>query len=109
MPVMDGLAATAQIRAYELEHCMRRTPSILALTANAMTHQIETWAGGDGRPCRKTYRGVPALPGDLRGFERERKMQPPTRQRPRPIPSNRGRRSRPLLRVWEKRRRHLLA
>ncbi|HZZ89119.1 MAG TPA: ATP-binding protein, partial [Caulobacteraceae bacterium] len=39
MPVMDGPTATARIRALEREGGRRRTP-IVALTANAMTHQV---------------------------------------------------------------------
>jgi PAS domain S-box-containing protein len=39
MPVMDGVTATRQIRAREHETKRRRTP-IVALTANAMSHQI---------------------------------------------------------------------
>ena len=47
MPVMDGLTATRRIR--ELERAERRTP-IIALTANAMSGQLErcTEAGMDG-------------------------------------------------------------
>lgn len=49
MPVMDGPAATAAIRAIEAAEGRERTP-ILAVTANAMAHQIEeyTSAGMDG-------------------------------------------------------------
>ncbi|MGZ3402207.1 MAG: ATP-binding protein [Phenylobacterium sp.] len=43
MPVMDGLTATAQIRASEAAQGRARTP-IVALTANAMSHQIEQYA-----------------------------------------------------------------
>ena len=42
MPVMDGLTATAQIRAMEAERGLARTP-IVALTANAMSHQIDAY------------------------------------------------------------------
>ncbi len=47
MPVMDGYTATRQIR--DLERGRRRTP-IVALTANAMTGQLERCleAGMDG-------------------------------------------------------------
>ena len=38
MPVLDGVAATRQIRQREVATGRKRTP-ILALTANAMTHQ----------------------------------------------------------------------
>jgi CheY-like chemotaxis protein len=53
MPVMDGLTATAQIRAKELAAGRGRTP-IVALTANAMSHQIERYvaAGMDGHVAK---------------------------------------------------------
>jgi len=49
MPVMDGLAATQTIRARERETARRRTP-IIALTANAMAHQVKSYrdVGMDG-------------------------------------------------------------
>jgi signal transduction histidine kinase/AmiR/NasT family two-component response regulator len=49
MPEMDGLAATAAIRAEEVAEGRPRTP-IIALTANAMAHQVESYraAGMDG-------------------------------------------------------------
>jgi signal transduction histidine kinase/ActR/RegA family two-component response regulator len=49
MPIMDGIAATRAIRAAETEAPRQRTP-ILALTANALVHQIEEYlaAGMDG-------------------------------------------------------------
>lgn len=49
MPVMDGPAATTAIRAIEAAEGRSRTP-ILAVTANAMAHQIEEYvsAGMDG-------------------------------------------------------------
>lgn len=52
MPIMDGVAATRQIRAAETSLC-RRTP-ILALTANALSHQTEQYkaAGMDGVVCK---------------------------------------------------------
>ncbi len=40
MPVLDGYSATAQIRAYELQHYLARTP-ILALTAYALKEEME--------------------------------------------------------------------
>jgi signal transduction histidine kinase/ActR/RegA family two-component response regulator len=53
MPVMDGLTATAQIRAKELAEGRPRTP-IVALTANAMSHQVEQYitAGMDGHVAK---------------------------------------------------------
>jgi signal transduction histidine kinase/CheY-like chemotaxis protein len=49
MPIMDGPTATRAIRAREAATGRRRTP-ILALTANAMSHQVEDYlaAGMDG-------------------------------------------------------------
>ncbi|WP_309089231.1 ATP-binding protein [Phenylobacterium sp.] len=49
MPEMDGLAATAAIRAREIVTGRARTP-IIALTANAMSHQVQAYhaAGMDG-------------------------------------------------------------
>ncbi|MBL8771676.1 MAG: response regulator [Phenylobacterium sp.] len=42
MPVMDGIAAAAGIRAAERSSGRRRTP-IVALTANALSHQVEEY------------------------------------------------------------------
>ena len=49
MPVMDGIAAAKAIRAAEKAEQRPRTP-ILALTANALVHQVEEYlgAGMDG-------------------------------------------------------------
>jgi CheY-like chemotaxis protein len=49
MPVMDGISAARAIRAAEAKENRPRTP-ILALTANALVHQIEEYmaAGMDG-------------------------------------------------------------
>ena len=49
MPVMDGLTATAAIRAFEALRGRARTP-ILMLTANAMADHVEAGrkAGADG-------------------------------------------------------------
>jgi signal transduction histidine kinase/CheY-like chemotaxis protein len=49
MPVMDGIDAARAIRAAEKEESRRRIP-IVALTANALSHQVEEYlrAGMDG-------------------------------------------------------------
>ena len=49
MPEMDGVAATRAIRLREAETGRTRTP-IIAVTANAMTHQVVEYeaAGMDG-------------------------------------------------------------
>ena len=49
MPEMNGVEATRAIRARELETGRARTP-IIAVTANAMTHQVTEYqaAGMDG-------------------------------------------------------------
>ncbi len=57
MPVMDGLAAAAEIRAWEAGAGRPRVP-IMALTANVMTHQVSDYAeqGIDahvGKPFRR--------------------------------------------------------
>jgi CheY-like chemotaxis protein len=44
MPVMDGVAATRLIREAEAQGSRRRIP-IVALTANAMTHQVAEYLG----------------------------------------------------------------
>jgi two-component system, sensor histidine kinase len=53
MPVMDGLTATAAIRNLEADTGRPRTP-IVALTANAMAHQVEQYitAGMDGHVAK---------------------------------------------------------
>jgi CheY-like chemotaxis protein len=53
MPVMDGLEAAAQIRRREAETGRRRTP-IVALTANAMSHQVRQYMslGMDGHVAK---------------------------------------------------------
>ncbi len=53
MPVMDGLAATREIRARETAENRPRTP-IVALTANAMNHQIKDYvdAGMDAHVAK---------------------------------------------------------
>ncbi|HZZ33675.1 MAG TPA: ATP-binding protein [Phenylobacterium sp.] len=53
MPVMDGIEAARQIRATEIAEQRKRTP-IVALTANALTHQVEEYiaAGMDGHVAK---------------------------------------------------------
>jgi signal transduction histidine kinase/ActR/RegA family two-component response regulator len=53
MPVMDGLTATAAIRALEAEEQRVRTPLIM-LTANALPEHVEAGraAGADGHLCK---------------------------------------------------------
>jgi CheY-like chemotaxis protein len=53
MPVMDGITATQAIRAGEAAAGRARTP-ILALTANAMSHQVAEYlaAGADGHVAK---------------------------------------------------------
>jgi signal transduction histidine kinase/CheY-like chemotaxis protein len=53
MPVMDGLSATTRIRNLERETGRARTP-IIALTANAMAHQVEQYlaVGMDGHVAK---------------------------------------------------------
>ena len=53
MPVMDGITATAAIRNREADIGRPRTP-IIALTANAMSHQVEQYlaAGMDGHVAK---------------------------------------------------------
>jgi signal transduction histidine kinase/CheY-like chemotaxis protein len=53
MPVCDGPTATREIRRLEAEGGLHRTP-IIALTANAMAHQVEAYlaAGMDGHVAK---------------------------------------------------------
>jgi CheY-like chemotaxis protein len=53
MPVMDGPTATREIRRREAAIGRRRTP-IIALTANAMAHQVDQYilAGMDGHVAK---------------------------------------------------------
>ncbi|WP_304190195.1 ATP-binding protein [Phenylobacterium aquaticum] len=53
MPVMDGIDSARAIRAAELEAGRRRTP-IVALTANALSHQVQEYlaAGMDGHVAK---------------------------------------------------------
>jgi len=70
MPVMDGLTATAEIRALEAREGRMRTP-ILMLTANAMTEHVEAGrtAGADGHLSKPitSARLFEAIAGALRG------------------------------------------
>jgi signal transduction histidine kinase/CheY-like chemotaxis protein len=50
MPVMDGLAATRRIRSLEAATGRAPTP-IIALTANAMTHQVEIYLAAGMTGC----------------------------------------------------------
>jgi CheY-like chemotaxis protein len=58
MPVMDGAAATRQIRQEEAASGRPRTP-IIALTANAMAHQIQSYlaCGMDGHVAKPVEAG----------------------------------------------------
>jgi CheY-like chemotaxis protein len=53
MPVMDGITAAKAIRSVESSEKRQRTP-ILALTANALVHQVEEYlaAGMDGHVAK---------------------------------------------------------
>ncbi|HMO42376.1 MAG TPA: response regulator, partial [Phenylobacterium sp.] len=53
MPVMDGIAASREIRRREAEAGRSRTP-IIALTANALAHQVDEYlaAGMDGHVAK---------------------------------------------------------
>jgi signal transduction histidine kinase/ActR/RegA family two-component response regulator len=66
MPVMDGIAAAQEIRAAERASGRTRTP-IIALTANALTHQVAEYmaAGMDGHVAKpieiaKLYEAISA-------------------------------------------------
>jgi len=76
MPIMDGIAATRLIRSAEAAEQRPRTP-ILALTANALVHQIDEYiaAGMDGHVAKpieiaKLYdaidRAMAAAPADAK-------------------------------------------
>ena len=60
MPVMDGLAATRHIRAEEAASGRARTP-IIALTANAMTHQLAEYHGAGMDDCVAKPIRIPEL------------------------------------------------
>ena len=66
MPVMDGIDAAREIRVIEVSERRKRTP-IVALTANALTHQVEEYmaAGMDGHVAKpieiaKLYEAISA-------------------------------------------------
>jgi len=66
MPVMDGIDAARAIREIEVTEQRKRTP-IVALTANALTHQVEEYmaAGMDGHVAKpieiaKLYEAISA-------------------------------------------------
>jgi len=66
MPVMDGIDAARAIRGIEVDEQRKRTP-IVALTANALTHQVEEYmaAGMDGHVAKpieiaKLYEAISA-------------------------------------------------
>jgi CheY-like chemotaxis protein len=70
MPVMDGIAAAKAIREAERAGKLARTP-ILALTANALVHQVEEYlaAGMDGHVAKpieisKLYDAMSRVLGD---------------------------------------------
>jgi two-component system, sensor histidine kinase len=67
MPVMDGITAAREIREAEATTGRRRTP-IVALTANALTHQVEEYlaAGMDAHVAKpieiaKLYDAISAV------------------------------------------------
>jgi signal transduction histidine kinase/CheY-like chemotaxis protein len=66
MPVMDGIDAAREIRTIEIAEQRKRTP-IVALTANALTHQVEEYmaVGMDGHVAKpieiaKLYEAISA-------------------------------------------------
>jgi signal transduction histidine kinase/FixJ family two-component response regulator len=66
MPVMDGIDAAREIRSLEIAEQRKRTP-IVALTANALTHQVEEYmaVGMDGHVAKpieiaKLYEAISA-------------------------------------------------
>ena len=58
MPVMGGLEAVALIRAAEMDRQVDKACPIIALTANAMTHQVEEYlrCGVDGHVAKPVKR-----------------------------------------------------
>jgi signal transduction histidine kinase/AmiR/NasT family two-component response regulator len=79
MPVMDGCTAIRAIRAQEAQTGRHRTP-IVALTANAMAHQIaeQTAAGADGHAAKPI--DLNALFGAMQGAMDACTVQTTTRQ-----------------------------
>jgi CheY-like chemotaxis protein len=66
MPVMDGIDAAREIRGVETAEKRKRTP-IVALTANALTYQVDEYmaAGMDGHVAKpieiaKLYEAISA-------------------------------------------------
>ncbi|MFN4295893.1 MAG: ATP-binding protein [Brevundimonas sp.] len=78
MPVMDGLTATREIRALEIEDARVRTP-VLMLTANAMAEHVQAGreAGADGHLAKPiTLAGLFEAMGDaLAGQDGARQTQ----------------------------------
>ena len=76
MPEMDGVAATASIRAWEMERSRLRTP-IIALSANAMTHQVQAYlaAGMDGHLAKPIDIGRLAQALEKAVDERDQRLQ----------------------------------
>ena len=66
MPNMNGIEATMAIRAFEAEHCRRRTP-ILALSANVMNHQLMDYAAAGMDGCVAKPIDAGALIDSIRG------------------------------------------
>ena len=65
MPVMDGVEAVARMRWIEAERGLTHTPAV-AVTANAMTHQIEAFLAAvvDGHVAKPI--ALAALDGAIR-------------------------------------------
>jgi signal transduction histidine kinase/AmiR/NasT family two-component response regulator len=80
MPQMDGPTATRRIRAREAETGRARTP-IVALTANAMPHQVEEYldAGMDGHVSKPIDAGE--LYGVLVAIAEQAKSEPERQRR----------------------------
>jgi signal transduction histidine kinase/CheY-like chemotaxis protein len=77
MPVMDGPAATQEIRARERAEGRRRTP-ILALTANALSHQTRAYlAGGMDGVVTKPIEAASLIEALLTVADRAHADEPP--------------------------------